>query len=164
MKKIIAVLFVAAMLCTLMTACAKRGKTEAAVNLEDLQTDMLAADDSFPEMKSVSSSSDGAEELFSYLSDYDYTKIDGYFLSYSAAGLADEVAVVRMKSSGDADSMVDSLKKHVEGRVKLYNTYQPEQATRADKALLFASGSYAVLIISDKQQNVKAAFDKAIGN
>lgn len=130
------------------------------VSLYSLQTSMLESDKSLPDMTTVSSSNDNAEDLFSYLSDYDYEKVDGFFLAYSSEGLADEIAVVRLKNKADVAGMIKSLEDHVDGRRKLYESYQPDQVNRVQNALLLNEDNYAVLIIGHDQQAIKAAFEK----
>ena len=148
-----------------ITACSRENPTSTVdaanepVSLYSLQSSMLEADKNLPDMTSVSSSNDNAEDLFSYLSDYDYEKVDGYFLAYSSEGLADEIAVVRLKNKSDVAGMIKSLEEHVDGRRKLYESYQPNQVNRVENALLLNEDNYAVLIIGHDQQAIKAAFE-----
>jgi hypothetical protein len=140
-----------------LTACGQ-SETTASVSMYDLQQTMLAADDTLPEMTTVNSSSEGAAQLFSYLSDLDYDKVEGFFLSYCAFGTqADEIAVVQVKKAADRDGALQSLKDHAADRAKLYASYVPDQVQRVENALIFQDGNYVALIISDKQDQVKAA-------
>lgn len=135
----------------------------ASVGIYDLQKAMLAADDSLPEMKTVNSSSENAQSLFSYLCDLDYSKVDSFFLSYCADGKkADEIAVVRLKNANDAQQTQDLINEHVQKRVSLYKTYGPDQVKRAQKAQVFSESNCVVLIICDNQSAVKSAFESAI--
>lgn len=152
----------ALLLCALMAACSGGGESSDQVSIYDLQTSMLAADSSLPEMLTVNSAGADGEEMFSHLSDVDYGKVDGFFLSYSAAGLADEVAVVRMKQAADVKEMESSLRAHVDSRVKLFQNYQPDQRQRAEGAVIFTRGNYAVLVISDNAQQIRAAFEQSV--
>ncbi|MBQ3404373.1 MAG: DUF4358 domain-containing protein [Oscillospiraceae bacterium] len=140
--------------------CACGAKEEALVSMYDLQQTMMQADDSLPDMKTVNSSAEDADELFEYLSDMPYDKVEGYFLAYSSEGKADEIAVIAVKNSADINEAVDSLREHQDGRVKLYTQYDPTQTGRAEDGLVFSNGRYAALIISDNQQAVKAAFEE----
>lgn len=143
--------------CSMMTAC---GQSETkTVDLPALQTAMLQADDTFPEMTSIDSTTENADSLFSYLSDMDYSLISGYFMSYTADGqTADEIAVIQTKNASDVATAMDSLKDHVSDRVSMYQTYNPDEVSRAEDALVFSEGNLAVLIISDHQQDVKTEF------
>ena len=133
------------------------------ISIYDLQKNMLAADDSLPEMLTVNSSASEAADNFSYLSDIDYEKVDAYFLAYSAEGKADEIAVIRLKEDKDVGEAKTSLEKHAQGRVSLYKTYDPSQVERAEDAMVFTSGRYAVLIISDQKEDVRSAFLDSVG-
>ena len=147
--------------CVLL-GCMGCGQDTPPVSMYDLSRAMLAADDTLPEMSYVSSSDENAAELFSYLSDLDYTLVDSYFLSYSSKGLADEIAVIALKNSADAYAAKKTIDAHVQSRVAMYKQYDPSQTSRVEGAMVFTSGRYVVLIISDKQHEVKNAFDAFI--
>lgn len=151
-------LFLAAAMAMTLAGCSS--KQEEMVSMYDLGKALLSADEDFPDMSTALSSSDNAEDLFGYLSDMDYQKVDGFFLGYSSEGKADEVAVICTKSAADTKEAVKELNEHVQGRVSLYNTYSPEQVPRAESAEIFSDGRYAVLIISDHPEQVKKAFSK----
>lgn len=132
--------------------------TTPSADMEALQQALLAADPSLPEMLSVTSEVEDAKRLFTYLSDFDYEKVEGYLLSYSSSGTADEIAVVAVKDPADADEAKASLEKHKSDRLKLFQTYGPEEAARVEKGLVFTEGPYAVLIICDSAEKVMDAF------
>ncbi len=137
-------------------------KEEKNISIYDLQKAVLEAGKDFPEMKTVNGSSEDAASLFTYLSDVEYEKVDGFFLSYAAEGESYEVAVVRMKENSDVKEMTDSLKAHVDDRINLYKNYEPEQVGRAEEADVFSEGKYAVLIMCDNKSDIKAAFENII--
>ena len=147
--------------CVLL-GCMGCGQDTPPVSMYDLSRAMLAADDTLPEMSYVSSSDENASDLFSYLSNLDYTLVDSYFLSYSSKGLADEIAVIALKNAADADAAKKTIDAHVQSRVAMYKQYDPSQTSRVEGAMVFTSGRYVVLIISDKQHEVKNAFDAFI--
>lgn len=147
---------ICAALCVLsLCAC---GDSSKQVSMYDLQKSMLEADESLPEMKVTGSWEDDAEKAFSYISDLDYSKVTGYFLAYAADGMAYEIAVVQLKNKGDASAAADSLKSHVQDRVQLYKSYEPEQTGRAENAVVKTDGSFVLLIMCDNQQKVETAF------
>jgi len=148
-------------LCLTLSACGGQQGT-GGVSVYDLQKNMLEADESLPEMLTVNSSAEDGAELFHYLSDLDYGKVSGYFLAYSADGMADEIAVIVTKDSKDTSDAVASLKRHVEGRVELYRNYEPEQVRRAEGAVVFSQDNCAVLIISDKPEAARGAFEETL--
>lgn len=157
-----AALLVAAAMTFSMTACGTR--PVAMVSMTDLGRALLDADPDFPDMSSADSSAENAADIFTYLSDMDYDKVEGYFMGYSSEGKADEVAVICVKEASDVQEAVDSLNAHVEGRVSLYTTYAPDQVDRAEAAQVFSQGRYAVLIISVNADAVKTAFTDFVTN
>ena len=141
------------------TAAAESEAARPMVSMYDLRLAMLAAQPDLPEMRSVSSSDDNAAGLFAYLSDLDYEKVEGYFLSYAADGKsANEFAVVCLKDAADAPALEASLRNHVKGRVDLYKTYGPEQVEQASAAELVTLGRYVALIMCADRAAVQAAF------
>ena len=153
---------IAMLLCLTIASCGNESSEVDSVSLYSLQTSMLEADKDLPEMTSVSSSNDNAEDLFAFLSDFDYKKVEGFFLAYSSEGLADEIAVVRLKNKSDVSDMLKTLEDHVEGRKNLYASYQPDQVSRVENALIFDKGNYVVLIISKNQNSIKTSFENGI--
>lgn len=155
-NKIKAILLAAMMLAAVFaTGC---GGSSDTVSMFDLRTAMEAADDTLGEMLSADSSEEDAEDLFAYISDMDYSKVDKFFVSYSNEGVADEIAVIALKDASDAQEAEKSLEKHVQDRINVFSQYAPEQVKKAENAITFKNGRYAVLIICDKQDEVKKAF------
>jgi hypothetical protein len=157
MKKCFTIVVILFATVTMMCGCDKTPAQN--VSIYDLQKAMLVSDITLPEMTTVNSSSDNPAHLFSYLSDIDYAKVDGFFLSYSADGLADEIAVIAMKNTDDVSDAFASLKSHVDGRINLYKSYLPAQVERAENALVFARDKYVVLIICDHPDLVRQALN-----
>ena len=172
MKRSISILLTLAALLTLLCGCgakdaAKTGEStdiapETAVSMYDLRKAMLEQDKNLPEMSAVSSIDEKADELFTYLSDMDYSKVESYFLTFAADGTSYEIAVVALKQRSDLSELQSSLRKHVEGRVNLYKSYAPEQVARAEGAEIVSSGRYVALIMCDDQAAVKAAFQSGV--
>lgn len=155
-NKIKAIVLAAMMLAAVFAAGC--GSSSDTVSMFDLRTAMEAADDTLGEMLSADSSEEDAEDLFAYVSDMDYSKVDKFFVSYSNEGVADEIAVIALKDASDAQEAEKSLEKHVQDRINVFSQYAPEQVKKAENAITFKDGRYAVLIICDKQDEVKKAF------
>ena len=165
MKKLFCLLLAALLL---LAGCAKpedvtEPETETPqapmVSLYELRKSMLAAQPDLPEITAVSSSDENAGELFAYLSDLDYEKVEGYFLAYASDGkTANEFAVVCLKDPADLPALTTTLKAHVQGRVSLYRTYAPELVEQASAAEIVTEGRYAALIMCEDRAAVKAAF------
>lgn len=154
MKRIICVICALAM-CLSVCAC---GEKTQKIDMYELQKSMVSADKSLPEMKISGSWDENAEKAFSYISDMEYNKIHGFFLAYAADGMAYELAVVQLKDKSDAGEMEDSLNEHVQTRVRMYKTYEPEQVQRAENAVVKTVGDCVLLIMSDSPENAEAAF------
>lgn len=154
MKRIICVICALAM-CLSVCAC---GEKTQKIDMYELQRSMVSADKSLPEMKISGSWDENAEKAFSYISDMEYNKIYGFFLAYAADGMAYELAVVQLKDKSDAGEMEDSLNEHVQTRVRMYKTYEPEQVQRAENAVVKTIGDCVLLIMSDSPENAETAF------
>lgn len=154
MKRIICVICALAM-CLSVCAC---GEKTQKIDMYELQKSMVSADKSLPEMKISGSWDENAEKAFSYISDMEYNKIHGFFLAYAADGMAYELAVVQLKDKSDAGEMEDSLNEHVQTRVRMYKTYEPEQVQRAENAVVKTVGDCVLLIMSDSPENSETAF------
>lgn len=128
-------------------------------DMEALQTALLAADPSLPEMRSITGKVEDAQKLFTYVSDLPYDKVEDFLLSYSAEGKADEIAVIAVKDPADAEEAAGTLRAHLEQRLTLFQQYTPDQVSRAEKALVFTQDQYAVLLICDGNQDVKATLE-----
>lgn len=158
MKRIFCLLCAAA-LCLGLCAC---GEKTQKIDMYELEKSMISADKSLPEMMVTGSWEENAEKAFSYISDLEYNKMSGYFLAYAADGTAYEIAVVQLKDKADVTAAADSLKAHVQDRVQLYKTYEPEQTQRAESAVVKTDGSFVLLIMSDTPQNAETAFKEFI--
>ena len=140
-----------------LSLCACGEKTNS-IDMQALENSMVSADKSLPEMKVSGSWDENAEKAFSYISDLEYNKIHGFFLAYAADGMAYEIAVVQLKDKSDASAMADSLREHVQSRVQMYKTYEPQQVQRAESAVVKTDGDCVLLIMSDAPQNAETAF------
>lgn len=145
----------AVMLSLSLCACGEKTKS---IDMQALENSMVSADKSLPEMKVSGSWDENAEKAFSYISDLEYNKIHGFFLAYAADGMAYEIAVVQLKDKSDASAMADSLREHVQSRVQMYKTYEPQQVQRAESAVVKTDGDCVLLIMSDAPQNAETAF------
>jgi hypothetical protein len=158
---IIITMCVAVMMC--LSACNKKS-SGVDVDMNKMREQMLAADESLPEMTVVSSGDEDAKESFPYLSKIDYDKVADYFLTFSAEGKADEIAVIELKSKSDMAEAKASLEEHLKKRHNTYEQYEPEEVPRVDAAKIVVKEQYIALIICDNDDNVKSAFLKMFEN
>lgn len=163
MKKVLLSLLAVCLLAVSLTACSGGAAPSTSVNMEQLQKAMLSADPTLAkDITSITSNTGDASEAkknFSYFSTLDYEKVDRYLLSYSSSGTADEVAVIAVKDAADVSEAASTLRAHVDDRLKLFQQYGPDQASRVEKAEIFTKDQYAVLLICDDSDAVKTAFE-----
>ncbi|MBQ3964609.1 MAG: DUF4358 domain-containing protein [Firmicutes bacterium] len=154
-----------------LTGCGGSGGDggEAAVDMGTLQEQMLTAyqdaGDSPAAMDTVTEESDSPEALLATVTDIELKDVEHFFISYSTEGTADEIVVLCMKDSNKAKDAEESLSAHKDSRAALFRTYGPEEAARIEESgLVFSKDRYAVLIICDGSDSVKAAFEKALAD
>lgn len=147
-----------AVLSIVLCLCSCGQDTDKDISMYDLQKAMLEADGELPEMLTFSSSEDGAEDAFSYISDLDYSKVKSFFLAYASDGMAYEIAVIQLKNSADAGEAAETLEAHRQDRINLYKTYEPDQVPKAESAVVKAVDNFAVLIMCGNQTGVEKAF------
>ena len=70
--------------------------------------------------------------------------------------------MIAVKDPKDVEEAARTLRDHVSQRLNLFRQYGPDQAARVEKAQVFTKDNYAVLIIADQAQAVKAVFDQAV--
>ena len=91
----------------------------------------------------------------------DYSKIESFFLCYSSDGSPYEIAAVTVKDKGDIKALEESLNDHIKNRIQLYRNYAPENVDKAEKAIVLTNDATAALIMCDKRDEVKKAFENA---
>lgn len=160
MRRSIPLLLVVLVLALSGCAGSETGPVDQAYSMEQLQEAMLAADPTLAEgMLSITDQTEDAEANFPYLSDFPYDEVEGFLLSYSSTGTADEIAVIAVKDPDRVNAAADSLRDHLAYRQKLFATYTPAEAVRAEKGVVFTQGRNAVLIICDDIPAVRTAFE-----
>ena len=98
-NKFIKKIFNIALVCVFAIQLVGCGNSNNKIDMTKLEKTMMAADTDMPTMLAVNSDSDNTKDLFAYLSDMDYSKVDKYFLDYAQEGTAEEVAVIRVKNT-----------------------------------------------------------------
>jgi hypothetical protein len=158
MKKLIAIIAALLLAVSVFGACSKQSTGD--VSMYDLNKAMCDATDKFTDMKYVSSSDSDADELFTNISDMDYSKVKGFFITYASNGTgnADEIAVIQVKSKNDLQTARDTLNAHLERRKALYATYDKSQSSKLEKGVVITYGDVAALIVGDDVSSIKDAF------
>lgn len=146
-----------------LCACEGGQTSSHAVDMEELQEVLLAADDTLPEMQSVHGGMEDADHSFTYISTMDYSKIENYLTSFSTTGKAEEITVIAVKDPADVSEAEKALQDHLDYRKKIFQQYAPAEAKRLDLAQVFTKDQYAVLIITEKADAVRQAFEDFVG-
>lgn len=146
----------------LVSCGSKETKEKTAVDMHELKNELLAADTTLPEMKTVTSEDDNAELSFTSLSDMDYSMVDSYFYSYAEDGNVQEIAVISLKEEGDAAEAMESLHTHVENRLGTLREYSPDKVELAEEAVITNEGRYVLFAIAEKSGLIQNAFKDSI--
>lgn len=158
-KKVLLILTLAAMM--LCVSCSNT-KEEKDVDFNAVKESLENTAKNLPEMSVADSSSEDGKESFEYLFDIEYDKIEQYYFTYSSAGTAEEIAIIKLKNSADAEEMKKALEEHVQDRISLLQTYSPEQVEMTEKAVISVQGKFVSLIICENASEVKASFEEII--
>ena len=78
---------------------------------------------------------------------------DGGIIYATSGGLADEVSMLKVKDGNSAENYLTS---RLESRKTTFKNYKPEESDKLDKAVIFQSGDWWVLIISDKCDEISS--------
>lgn len=149
--------------CGSLVSCgSKETKVESTVDMHKLKNELLAADTTLPEMKTVTNEDDNAELSFTSLSDIDYSLVDSYFYSYAEDGDVQEIAVISLKEEGDAAEAMESLHTHVENRLGTLREYSPDKVELAEDAVITNEGRYVLFVIAEKSGLIQNAFKDSI--
>lgn len=133
---------------------------ETAIDMNALQTAMLEADTTLPEMKVATSGDEQGELNFTAFTDFAYERVQSYFYAYAADGGSQEIAVVELKDAGDAAALMNTLKEHLKLRSGALGEYAPDQLSMIEHAVIKQRGRYVAMIICEKSGLVQQAFEK----
>ena len=151
------------LLAAALTGCgdaqdAAQTDAQAAVDMDELCKNMLAADTTLPEMVTVTDKDDQAELNFGSFSDFSYDRVAAYFYAYAKEGSSEEIAVVELKDAQDAAALMTTMQNHFKDRRGALEAYAPDQLTLIDHAVIKQNGRYVAMIISPKSGLVQQAF------
>ena len=160
-KKAYSILLLLCLVLGLLSGCGS-GKGSGGVDPVTLGKTMAEGVKDLPEMETITAKDDRGQELFPYLSDLDYGKVEDYYFSYAKAGTAQEIAAIRLRSAGDAQEAKASLERHVQQRLGVFRVYDPSQAALAENAKILVSGNMVALVMCQDPAPAEAAFRSAL--
>lgn len=73
---------------------------------------------------------------------------------------AEEIAVLKCSDKDAASAAAEAFGKRVESQIKSYENYVPSELTKLDKAIVRASGSYAVYVTAADADGAGAIVDE----
>lgn len=144
-----------------MSGCGKDDSEDTKYTADELMKTVTASITDLPSMTTINQDSDNAKDIFTYLSTMDYDKIKDFAFNYATDGTAEEIAIVCVKDSDDADTIEEDLNKRLSSRKATFETYNEEELAKFDGATVVSNGNYIMLIIGNQAQNGKFAFNKA---
>lgn len=147
---------------SLLTGCSTGSGSTADIDLDTFRDAMLSAASDMPKMEYTDSDNANAEDLFTNLSSLEYVKVKEYFYYYSAEGTADELAVIRLKSSSDVKSAESSLQKHIDARIEVLKTYAPGEVDTARDARIISYKNIVIMIMSHNADAIENACNKIL--
>lgn len=152
-------------LCTMslfFIACGKKDKKEEAeeyrVELSQIEQAVLEDLGNLPDMERVDKNTTDAQNLFAILCDISYDKIDEFVYQYASEGLADEIAIIRLKDTQDMKELKEELEERIESRKTSFQTYNPEEVEKLEQAQVVVKGNYVALLICQQSGVAKQAF------
>ena len=152
-----------AALLLLLTACGgPEGSAGRDVDPIALGERLCQQAQALPAMDTVTSDGADGEGLFRYLSDLSYDRVAGYYFAYARGGTAEEIAVIRLKDSGDGAQARASLERHREKRLGIFRVYGPEQAAAVESGRILVAGEMVALFICENTDELAAAFQQAL--
>lgn len=159
MKKwVLAIFTIVAML--LLMSCSESGSKDVEeIDFSAVKSSMTEAAENLPDMSIMDSENEDGKESFEYLFDIEYDKIEQYYFTYSSTGMAEEIALIKLKDEKDAEDMKAAIEEHRQKRLSLLQTYSPEQVQMTEDAVVVSEGKYVCLIICENTSDVKKVFE-----
>lgn len=94
----------------------------------------------------------------------DYSQCVQAVTAISAMNIqADEIWLVEAKDGSAAAEIEELARARVEQRMEEFKNYAPDQYQVLENAAILREGNYVVLLVSQDTQELKAAFNKAVG-
>lgn len=87
-------------------------------------------------------------------------EIDSYCIFVSMSNIkADEIAVIKIKNSKDAQSLKDKIQKRNDAQALSFKDYLPEQYTLIQNHVLKSNGNYILYAVSKDTEKAETTFD-----
>lgn len=158
MKKIIVIVMAIFMLMAGITGCASKSsdKNTASISTSEISDEIKKAAD-ISDMKTADASK--LRKLYGINSD----ELDNFVLYTAPTNIrADEIAILKVKESGNVDSIKDKISKRIDDKSQSFKNYLPLQYSLIEKHVLKSKGNFIIFVVSKDSDKIEDAFDKAV--
>lgn len=101
-------------------------------------------------------------ERFEYFYGIDVALVSDAAIACSSSSQADELSVLKAAKDTDINELTAALENRCVMQKASYELYSPESVDKLNNALIFTVDDYAVLIVSDKNDELKSALETII--
>lgn len=92
----------------------------------------------------------------------DAAGLEGFALYTAATNIeADEIAVIKAKDPGAADSLKEKIEKRIADRAARFKDYLPQEYYKIEHHVLKTNGSYILFAVAEDPGKIEAAFDES---
>lgn len=152
-RKIISKIIAAVLLpAALLTGCAEGGSAVADVPPADVLKAVM------DEITVSAAATKDESELEIYYKDIDASKVESAALCISV-GHPDEIAIIKFKSEADAKAAEAALQKRLDKQIETYESYDPDNMYKLEKAKIYSAGSYAIFLAVEDNDKAKTIVD-----
>lgn len=167
MKKITALVMAILMMLSLCACGGKDGDKEVKVKKGDITAKMLVEatlqQTSFDKADLIYSMEDeNFSARFEYFYGIDVSLVSDAAIACSSSSKADEISILKTAKGTDINELTAALENRCAIQKSSYELYSPECVDMLNNALIFTNGDYAVLIVSDKNDELRSALETII--
>lgn len=162
MKKITALVMAVLMMLSLCACGGKDGDKK--VKKGDITAKMLVEatlqQTSFDKADLIYSMEDeNFSARFEYFYGIDVSLVSDAAIACSSSSKADEISILKTAKDTDINELTAALENRCAIQKASYELYSPECVDMLNNALIFTNGDYAILIVSDKNDELKSALE-----
>ncbi|MEG1551430.1 MAG: DUF4358 domain-containing protein [Oscillospiraceae bacterium] len=150
MKKVISIIC-AALMVFLLVSCTKQNKE---INVEEFSKHILETIKFKDELVKINDNM--VERLYSLETGTTASVYVG------SGATAEELAIFKTENNDIKQKMLKNITTHIENQKEAFKSYIPKEVEKLEKSVVFESGNYIIVIISD-EPNAKAIAEKYIG-
>lgn len=129
-------------------------KTKTNMNASQI-TKKVVEDAGIEEM--VEAKSDNIQMMYPDLDASKAEEISAYY--QGSGGIADEVAVIKVKSESDVKAVKAVFEARVDSRTKIFQGYAPDEAKKLGKSVIKTKGNYVFLAVCDDSSKAEKIFN-----